>query len=177
MPIPVISSRLIGSFEKHPSSPFTTGDSREWLFSQTRLDKQRMLGGKKKKMKQWGAIQINVSRWIGIDEGRLSFPPLDFTNYSKGVEPTAISFRAYHYRSYRPCCKEVRFIARLVYVIIQIYGEIMRRHDAGICTNEQHFATCYARMIYRFTAQGYSYRAALSWPIMPVDNKVENKTQ
>lgn len=54
MPIPVISSRLIGSFEKHPSSPFTTGDSREWLFSQTRLDKQRMLGGKKKENETMG---------------------------------------------------------------------------------------------------------------------------
>lgn len=37
-------------------------------------------------------------------------------------------------------------------VTTQMHGGIMRRRD--ICTNEQH-ATCYARMIYRFTAQGY----------------------
>lgn len=74
IPIPVISPRLIGSFEKHPPSP--TADSREWLFSLQRMLGRKKKGRQEKGMEEWGA---------------------QLANYSKRVDP--IPFRAYRYRS------------------------------------------------------------------------------
>lgn len=74
IPIPVISPRLIGSFEKHPPSP--TADSREWLFSLQRMLGRKKEGREEKGMEEWGA---------------------QLANYSKRVDP--FPFRAYRYRS------------------------------------------------------------------------------
>lgn len=141
MPIPVISSRLIGSFEKHPRSRFT-----RMTFSRE-LDSPRRMLEKKEREKRWGAIRVNGASLELIKLIRKAFGLHDF------LPRLSLSL-----------------IRGALYVIqSRCTSEIMRRCRYSY-VNEQHARRYVARMIYRFTAQGYPCRLILA-NYAQVDNR------
>lgn len=138
MPISVISSRLIGSFEKHPRSRFTRMTFSRELLDSPREERKRETMGR-------NSDKRSVSRLIELI--RKAFGLHDF------LPRLSLSL-----------------IRGALYVIqSRCTSEIMRRCRYSY-VNEQHARRYVARMIYRFTAQGYPCRLILA-NYAQVDNR------